>query len=351
MSKDFIDRAELLAIIEKIDHFRLVQGQNWAVAKYPPAIEAAEEIIDLALEARMYSIVKEQRDFIRQFISDYVRPKKVILDDALAARLQKSYERSLISEEELEIGEIPDDQAQRAIELENTRKKLEELDTEFYNAMMNKDMDNAGEIIEQAKGLITELLEESIKKKWKENEKEYLNQKNYADLIEKIEKGIEKVNRLKDEYKFNEAISKVDELIDLIKYEDLPEYIEKLNKIRKELVDAESEYNKLSKELERHIKEFKKNREKKLLKEAIKNCEDIINIAEKIGKDDIAEEYRQILEELRNELEKTSGLLVDIKHMIEDLSKEGLKLLYDGKVVSSFNKYHEVVKEFDKIMG
>jgi DNA repair exonuclease SbcCD ATPase subunit len=257
----------------------------------------------------------------------------------------------LISEEELEVGEIPDDQAQRAIELENTRKELERLDTEFYNAMMNKDMDNAGAIIEQAKGLITELLEESIKEKWKENEKEYLNQKNYADLIDQIEKGIEEVYKLKDQNKFKEALTKVDELIDLIKYEDLPEYTERLNNIRKEIVDAMSEDKDLSKQLEKLIKEFKKNRKKNLLEEAIKNCEDIIQIAEKIGKNDIAEEYRQILEELKKELEKTSGLIVDLKHMIEELSKEGLKLLYDGKIVSSLNKYYEVVKEFDKVMG
>ncbi len=210
MSGVKLTRDEILKLIEQIDHYRLIQGTHWSLAQYPDAIKAAEDIIDLAYKGRLLSIVKEQLAFIRQFMSDYVLPQKVILEKETAELLQRTFEKSIKAETEIEIEQI-------------------------------------------SKAPDEKISQQEKKKK----------------LIEKIESSIEDILNLKEKFQFHEAKIKIDGLIDSIKGKDLQDYIKKLEKLREEVIAAEEEYN-IKKEMEAsRLDDIKKNIEK-LSKEALK---------------------------------------------------------------------------------
>ncbi len=127
---------------------------------------------------------------------------------------------------------------------------------------------------------------------------EKLNEK----TIEIIEDALKESSRLKNRFQFEEAVAKVDEMIELIRKEEDRVYNKRLIDFRKEIFDAEKDYNKLLQKLANLEGEIKINQEKDNLQALINNCQEIIPITKKVRRSDLVRKYTTILEDAEREL-------------------------------------------------
>ncbi|MFX1258076.1 MAG: hypothetical protein ACFFAN_09460 [Promethearchaeota archaeon] len=322
------------------------------LGKFHDAIKIAEEIIDLALEAQLFSIVREQQEFISQFISDYVETRKISLEQNTQKMLQRTYEKSLIIEEDIKSQEISELSDGYNVEQENLKKELKQLKKRFDNYIGIDDIRNAGEILKSAKELLKDLLEEEIKKKWEENEKKYLKRKRRYDLIEKIEKSIEEIQKYRAKFQFREAKLKIETSIQSIEHEDLPQYTKKLDILKEDVSAAEIKFNKFYPKLMKLTESLKKEQKNKMLDKALKNCEEIIFLSQELGIIEIESEHKLILKKIKKEIEETrENQFKEIKIIINQLRDKGLDFLNKGNLVGALENYNKIVKNLSKFMN
>ena len=53
-----------IVVLSKIDELKVIANNHYLMGKFDEAIKIAEEIMDIAEEAKLYSIVREEGDFI-----------------------------------------------------------------------------------------------------------------------------------------------------------------------------------------------------------------------------------------------------------------------------------------------
>lgn len=147
--------------------------------------------------------------------------------------------------------------------------------------------------MEKAKGLLNRSIDEEIRNKWKPIEAMY-----------SARVAIEESNLLEKESKFEEAILKIDAVLELVEPLGLSEYKGKLETRKKEILDAGETYIKVSKKLNEIIEKIKDNQERSHFQAAISNCGRLIELAKSIQKNDIVEEYTNVLEQVKKEFDE-----------------------------------------------
>ena len=78
-------------------------------------------------------------------------------------------------------------------------------------------------------------------------------------------------------------------------------------------------------------------RENKEFKFAISNCENIIQLAKSIRKDEIVESYSKILIQTKKDLE-----FEKLKETVKKLNQEGLELLKKGEISFSLERFKKI---------
>ncbi len=130
----------------------------------------------------------------------------------------------------------------------------------------------------------------------------FVEEKLSEETISIIEDALKESLRLKNRFQFEEATAKVDEMIELIRKEEDRVYNKRLLDFRKEINDAEKDYNKLLQKLAKLEGEIKTNQEKDNIYALIKNCQDIVPITKKVRRSDLVRKYTTILEDAEKEL-------------------------------------------------
>ena len=72
-----LERNKKLRILEKIDNKRVIQNNHYMIGEYNDATKIAKEIIILAREAKLQSIIEEQEDLIKQIKLKILEKKKI----------------------------------------------------------------------------------------------------------------------------------------------------------------------------------------------------------------------------------------------------------------------------------
>lgn len=142
----------------------------------------------------------------------------------------------------------------------------------------------------------------------------FIEEKLDEETIEKIEDELKEVDKLKRSFKFEEARTKVDDLLELIKNEEDKVYNKRLYDKRKEINAEEEEYNQLSEHLNELEKEYNDIKGSDDLKREVQICEEIVDIAKKTRNGNLARKYGKILKDAQKELE--------FKEKLEELEKE-----------------------------
>ncbi len=122
--------------------------------------------------------------------------------------------------------------------------------------------------------------------------------------IDKIERALEESARLRRNFKFDEAIAIIDEMLELIekKKDEVTNKI--LNDVRKEIVESQEKYDKDMLAISKLENKIKVAEDYDNLRDIPKNCENIIKLAESIGRNDLVKKYKGMIEETQKEIEQ-----------------------------------------------
>jgi len=129
--------------------------------------------------------------------------------------------------------------------------------------------------------------------------------------LEIVEKAMDDASRLQRAFNFDEAVAKVDAMIELIQKEEDEVYNKRLNDFRREILAAKDQYEKGMEKISKTEERFKENRKNNKLEEIVNDCEKIIEVADQIKKGDIKRKYSKLLEDTKKEIQA----LIDIKRI------------------------------------
>ncbi|MHA1411575.1 MAG: hypothetical protein ACTSO4_03080 [Promethearchaeota archaeon] len=369
-------KAEQIKIISEIDQLKVIANNHYLMKKYVEAIKISNKIIDLATKAGLNSIIKEQENFINDLKKMIERDTviKMIIEDL--DRLQIKYKK-LLELKEIEkandlvenfrnnysdlisLDEIPrvksfleehDNSWREYLERQgNLKKQLDSLEIQFISYYKTNNLKLAKETLFKAKPLLDLLQENILEAKWKRYAIDLLKKQKIEDLNRKVNKTIEKVNSLVEDYKFTDARRLLTKLIKNIEEKNFPKLIKQLKIKLKVITDAEEKYKILNEELEKYISEFNDKLAKQNFKDAMENCTQIIKIARFIGKLEIASNYSIIMEDLKSKIRKLN-LLNALGDKIKKLNQEALKLIESEEFKPALDKFKIIKKNLKEFI-
>jgi hypothetical protein len=305
-----------IRVVEQIDNRLAIQGQAYIKGQLKEALSVAYEIIDLAKPEKLNSFIKDQEVLIAQI--------KKLLEE----KEQKELEKLRVEQER-----------KKLLKINEIKNEISNLEYSYKAGLDAEDLTKAKQSIEKARNLLSQLdHEKDLKKKWKEFEKIYLGAKLKKDLMEKAQKIIEESITLKEKFKFKELKPKLAEIIEKLKENNIEKYLQELEYIQDDILNAEKAYLDVLKNIENLTIEIKNLQNKKDFKNAIIKCENLLKLAQSIDKTELIEENSKILTNLQKTLE-----FEELKESINQLNNEGLRLLKKGDTSSSLKKF-EMIK-------
>ena len=343
------------------------------MGKFDEAIKVAEEIMDIAERAKLYYVVREEGEYIANLYKQAKVEYKfsVIREDfeGLEEEFDKLVEKVNI-EEAHELVQTFKQQYEKNIDLnsfnnvneflsrdskiwnefitreQNIIRLLEPLEIQFNSYINTNNLSLAGETLEKAKVLLKKLTNIEILKMWEISEIRYLELRKKYVLNEGIEKDLNEVSRLTENYEFDKAIKILNSKIEYLEKERLTEYKQKLIVKKKYVLDAESKYLKLEEDLKGLEVLIKDNISNNHFKQAISNINQIIQISRFIGKTKNIERFNEYIYSIEKkihlaaETEKIANKVKELNsYAIEALKKEEF-----DEPLSIFKEIIELIK-------
>ncbi len=329
-NRDDTKRKKQIKILEKIDNKRIIQNNHVMVGEFDEAINIAKDIIILADDAKLQSIVGEQEEFINQILSKITEKGKISKIMESFKKLKPNFDKLIKNKEIVEAHTIIEQFKQKCDDIsilrsmrqvmvllsrerqiwidftdqqEAIKAKLKHLDNQFHRFLEKDDIVNTEEAMLKAKKFLPDLYENDFKIKWDIYEKELIEYKRKNKIIEKIKKTIQESLKDKQNFSFDEALLKIDDILELIEDEDLSVYKEMLVSTKREIIAAEIKYKKLYLEFAEWKSKLRVNQEKDFLNAAISNCRYIIPISREIGMSEEENNYKELLKQLEKKLE------------------------------------------------
>jgi len=369
-SKEGADSKKKIDVLSKIDELKVIANNHYLMGKYDEAIKVAEQIMEIAEEAKLYSVVREEGEHIANLYKQGKDDHKFIevRDDfeglkekyqklvgqneinnahELLQTFKKYYEKdmNLTSFKRVKDLFLEDEKLWNEFHIsqQNKIKQLEPLEIQFNSYFNTNNLLLAGETLERAKKLLAELKDPKVLKIWETSEAMFLKVKKKYNLDEDIEGDLKEVSLLTENYKFDKAKSILKSKIDLLHETDFSDYNQKLGAKLKYVVDAESKYLKLEEDLKKLEIVINQNVSQNQFKEAIKNIKQIIKISRFIDKTKHLEEYTKYIEILEKKIRKISEV-EDASNIVKKINVQGLQALKK-------EDYAESLKNFRKIVG
>jgi hypothetical protein len=373
--KSTTKKKDKLTIISEMDELKVIANNHMLMKRYSEAIEAAERIINLALEVKMESIIREQEEFITGIykIVETDKLASIILDDFEQIRLEyeelskkNKFEEAHSSVQKFKekydehynlklidsLHQFFQEETKRwnhFKEEESSIRLLEPLEIQFNSYIHTNNIPLANDTLIKAKELLKKVKVDYIVNKWKNFESKYLELKGDYDLKGDFNKRIELVANLTEEYKFDEAHNLLSELIKLTDDKGFSEYKDKLAIKKRNVEDAEAKYNKLLNDIAELEIEIQKNIEKDRYEAANINCDQVIKIARFIGKQELLDKYEKEKEAL-NERIKQHQHYISFKENIIEVSKIAINKLNQEYFLEALEKYKEILHNIQEYL-
>ena len=99
------------------------------------------------------------------------------------------------------------------------------------------------------------------------------------ELVEQVEEDIKAINSFKRNFQFSEALSKIDDVVKVVRENNDRYYDKKLTDLRKEIIEAEKKYNEINEDITKLQKVYQEDRDSDNFDEALSNCQQIIQLA------------------------------------------------------------------------
>ena len=367
-NRDDTKRKEQLKFLEKIDNKRIIQNNHVMVGDFDEAINIAKEIILLADDAKLQSIVEEQEEFINQILSKITEKDKISKIKESFKKLKPNFDKLIKNKEIVEAHTIVEQFKQKHNDMailrsmrqvmnllsiereiwidftdqqEAIKVKLKHLDNQFHRFLEKDDIVNTEETMLKAKKFLPDLFENDFKIKWNTYEKELIEHKRKNQIIEKIKKTIQESLKDKQNFSFDDALLKIDDILKLIESEDLPVYKEMLVSTKKEIIAGEIKYKKLYLEFAEWKSKLRVNQENNFLNAAISNCRYIIPISREIGMSEEENNYKELLKQLEKKLEDNETAdLREKQNLIKDAEEIKQLITLDENILPLIEEFN-----------
>ena len=306
-----------IVVLSKIDELKVIANNHYLMGKFDEAIKIAEEIMDIAEEARLYSIVREEGEFIGDLY-------------------KKAKENNKFTEIEKQQNIL--------------KKRLEPLEIEFDSYISTNNITLAEETLEQAKTLLKRLKDTETLKMWETSEAMLLELKKRFDINEDIEHSLAEVSRLIDNYEFDKAKHILNSKIKFLQKEDFLDYQQKLKIKMKSLIDAEDKYLKLEEDLKVLESEIKQNVSQNQFEQAIDNIKKIIKISRFIGKNHYLEKYTKYIDIIENKIREISKI-EELKTNVNNLNVQGIEALKYDDYSGALEIFKEILSQLKAVFN
>lgn len=365
-----------IRIISEIDQLKVIANNHYLMKKFYEAIKISEEIIELAQKGDMSSIITEQKQFIATIRDSIDNGKDLLFFDDEFKELDKRV-RVFLSKDDIteahsltetfmhKFENVVDFQSLPSvnylfIEVENSwnaflkkqgtfKKQLGPLEIQFTSYLSTNNILLAENVLSKAKLILKNVNNKNLEDQWKELEINLSSIKKKESLEEKVKSGIENINKLTDDYKFDEAGKLLDELMELVENEDLVSYNRQFEMKKKTIIDAENKYNKLITEINTLEITIRDNFSSGLFQEALLNCDKIVKISRFIGKQEYVEMYSQLGADIKIKLREYQQFKT-LKNSVIALNEDGLDALDKNedfeRLLENYKKIKELLNAF-----
>ena len=222
-------------------------------------------------------------------------------------------------------------------------RQLEPLEIQFNSYINTNNLALAGETLEKAKVLLKNLTNSNILKMWETSEKMYLELRKRYVLNEIIEKDLNEVSILTENYEFEKAKRILDSKIEFLEKEGLSEYNRDIEAKKTYILDAESKYLKLEDELKALEDLIKDNITHNHFKQAISNISQIIKISRFIGKTKNIERFDEYINLLEKKI-KLGAEAEKIAIRVKKLNFQAIGALKTEEYDNSLLIFKEIIE-------
>lgn len=368
-SKEDADNKKKIEVLSKIDELKVIANNHYLMGNYDEAIKVAENIMDIAEEAKLYSVVREEGEHIANLYKQGKDDKKFIVIRDEFEGLKEEYKK-LLKQNEIknahELLQTFKEYYEKDMNLTsfkrvkdlffedeklwndfhtnqlNIIKQLEPLEIQFNSYINTNNLLLAGETLEKARNLLTALKDPKVLNMWETSEAMFLELKKKYNLDEDIENDLKEVSLLTENYKFDKAKSILKSKIDNLHETDFSDYKQKLGTKLKYVVDAESKYLKLEEDIKRLEIVINQNVSQNQFKEAINNINQIIKISRFIDKTNHLKEYTKYIDILEKKIKKISEV-EDTSNLVKRLNVQGIQALKKEDFTESLINFRKIV--------
>ena len=364
------DNKRKLEVLSKIDDLKVIANNHYLMGRFDEAIKVVEDIMDIAEQAKLYSVVREEGEYISNLYKQAKIKNKfiVIRDDFesleeefnkhigkgniekahdLVQTFKQYYEKNIDLNSFNNVKEFLSRDSKIWNEFstkeQNIIRQLGALEIQFNSYINTNNLSLAGETLENAKVLLRKLTNIEILKRWETSETSYLElRKNYV-LNEIIEKDLNEVSRLTENYEFDKAKRILDSKIEYLEKEGLTEYDKEIIAKKKNILDAESKYLKLEDDLKALEVLIKDNIANNHFKQAINNISQIIKISRFIGKTNNIEKFIEYVNILENKI-KLGAEAEKIANKVKELNSQAIWALKVEEYDNSLLIFKEIIE-------
>jgi hypothetical protein len=368
-SKEDADNKKKIEVLSKIDELKVIANNHYLIGNYDEAIKVAENIMDIAEEAKLYSVVREEGEHIANLYKQGKDDHKFIVIRDEFEGLKEEYKKLLKQNEIKNAHELlqtfkkyyekdmnltsfkrvkdlffEDEKLWNDFHTNqlNIIKQLEPLEIQFNSYINTNNLLLAGETLEKARNLLTALKDPKVLNMWETSEAMFLELKKKYNLDEDIENDLKEVSLLTENYKFDKAKGILKSKIDILHKTDFSNYKQKLGTKLKYVVDAESKYLKLEEDLKKLEIVINQNVSQNKFKEAINNINQIIKISRFIDKTNHLKEYTKYIDILEKKIKKISEV-EGTSNLVKKLNVQGIQALKKEDFTESLKNFRKIV--------
>lgn len=368
-SKEDADNKKKIEVLSKIDELKVIANNHYLIGNYDEAIKVAENIMDIAEEAKLYSVVREEGEHISNLYKQGKDDHKFIVIRDEFEGLKEEYKKLLKQNEIKNAHELlqtfkkyyekdmnltsfkrvkdlffEDEKLWNDFHTNqlNIIKQLEPLEIQFNSYINTNNLLLAGETLEKARNLLTALKDPKVLNMWETSEAMFLELKKKYNLDEDIENDLKEVSLLTENYKFDKAKGILKSKIDILHKTDFSNYKQKLGTKLKYVVDAESKYLKLEEDLKKLEIVINQNVSQNKFKEAINNINQIIKISRFIDKTNHLKEYTKYIDILEKKIKKISEV-EGTSNLVKKLNVQGIQALKKEDFTESLKNFRKIV--------
>ena len=364
------DNKRKLEVLSKIDDLKVIANNHYLMGRFDEAIKVVEDIMDIAEQAKLYSVVREEGEYISNLYKQAkIKHKFIVIRDDfesleeefnkhigkgniekahdLVQTFKQYYEKNIDLNSFNNVKEFLSRDSKIWNEFstkeQNIIRQLGALEIQFNSYINTNNLSLAGETLENAKVLLRKLTNIEILKRWETSETSYLElRKNYV-LNEIIEKDLNEVSRLTENYEFDKAKRILDSKIEYLEKQGLTEYDKEIIAKKKNILDAESKYLKLEDDLKALEVLIKDNIANNHFKQAINNISQIIKISRFIGKTNNIETFIEYVNILENKI-KLGAEAEKIANKVKELNSQAIWALKVEEYDNSLLIFKEIIE-------